>query len=195
MPWLLIYLSVGWLIRAAMMPVILRRQMAPGASLAWLGIIFLHPYIGATLYAFVGESRLGPRRTARHKEIVARIRDPERRPGTYKHKADPEHGPYYESMVAQAEKISGLPVLGNNSVEFLNECDKFVDQLVNDINAAKHSVNLLYYMFETDATGRKVAEATAAAARRGVSCRVLVDAIAGRFFFKRHGLNHEIGRA
>ena len=31
-----LYVAVGWLIRVGMVPVILRRQMAPGASLAWL---------------------------------------------------------------------------------------------------------------------------------------------------------------
>ena len=70
MSWSLAYYCVGWVICAAMVPVILRRQLAPGASLAWLGIVFLHPYIGATLYLLVGEPRLGPRRIARHRELM-----------------------------------------------------------------------------------------------------------------------------
>ena len=78
MTWPAFYISytvIGWLIRLGMIFVVLRRQMAPGASLAWLGIVFLHPYIGLTLYMLVGESRLGPRRTARHRQVIAQFRD------------------------------------------------------------------------------------------------------------------------
>src|ERR1044072_7759124 len=69
--WFEWYIALAWLIRLGMIPVILRRQLAPGASLAWLGIIFLHPYIGLLLYAILGETRLGPHRVERHREIVA----------------------------------------------------------------------------------------------------------------------------
>ena len=51
--------GIGWIIRAAMLLVVLRRSFAPGAAIAWLGIVFLHPYIGLALYLSVGESRLG----------------------------------------------------------------------------------------------------------------------------------------
>jgi len=54
------YAVIGWAIRAAMVTVVLRRQFAPGASVAWLGIVFLHPYIGLTLYLLVGWVLAGP---------------------------------------------------------------------------------------------------------------------------------------
>src|SRR5438132_13424422 len=69
-----IYVAIGWMIRLLMVPVILRRQLAPGASVAWLGIIFLHPYIGYALYMLVGETRLGRGRAQRHRELVATYR-------------------------------------------------------------------------------------------------------------------------
>src|SRR5277367_6047457 len=115
MLWFSLYLTyalVGWLIRAGMVTVVLRRQFAPGASLAWLGIVFLHPYIGLTLYLLVGENRLGPRRAMKHRQIIAHSRDPGRHPGLRQHEESPDHGPSYQPMVLQAERISGLPVLG-----------------------------------------------------------------------------------
>ena len=45
MNWLLVYTAIAWGIRLVMVPVVLRRELAPGASLAWLGVVFLHPYI------------------------------------------------------------------------------------------------------------------------------------------------------
>jgi cardiolipin synthase A/B len=188
----LVYAGVGWLIRLAMIPVVLRRQMAPGASIAWLGIVFWHPYIGLGLYMLVGESRLGPRRAAMHREITQRFRDPRRHPDRRPHETQPQTEPPYQTMVLQAEKISGLPVLGGNSIEFRPDTDKFIDGLVSDIQAAKQAVHLLYYIFSHDQTGRRVAQAVIEAAQRGVKCRVMADAMASREFFRRSGLGPEL---
>src|SRR6478609_6651289 len=74
MTWFALYITIAWLLRLAMLPVILRRHLAPGASLAWLLIIFLHPYIGSTLYAFLGETRLGAGRIERQRQLTTHYR-------------------------------------------------------------------------------------------------------------------------
>jgi cardiolipin synthase len=188
MTWLVFYIcysTVGWLIRLVMVAVVLRRQLAPGASLAWLGIVFLHPYIGGGLYLLVGERRLGPRRAAEHRKIVAQFRDPARHP---ERQVLPDTHAPYQCMVTQAEKIGGLPALGGNSVEFFPVAARFVDGLVADIAGAKSSVHLLYYIFACDPVAERVCDAVMAAAGRGVKCRVLADAMASRVFFHRHRL-------
>jgi len=195
MLWFSLYIAyalVGWLIRAGMVTVVLRRQFAPGASLAWLGIVFLHPYIGLILYLLVGESRLGPRRTERHRQIVARFRDPSRHAARLPHQVTPDSPPSYQPMISQAEKISGLPMLSGNKVDFLPDAVRFREQLCAEIAGARSSVNLLYYIFSCDLTGRAVADAVIAAARRGVKCRVLADALASRGFFHHTGLSTEL---
>jgi cardiolipin synthase len=188
----LVYASIGWVIRLGMVPVVLRRQMAPGASLAWLGIVFWHPYIGLGLYMLVGESRLGPRRAAMHREITLRFRDPKRHPDRHQHEIQPQIDPQYQPMVLQAQTIAGLPVLGGNSIEFQPDTHLLIDGLVADIQAAKTTVHLLYYIFCNDQTGRRVAEALMEASRRGVKCRVLADGMASRAIFHRHGLARQL---
>jgi cardiolipin synthase len=191
MAWLhdyFVYEIVGWLIRVSMLGVVLRRQFSPGASLAWLGIVFLHPYIGLALYLLVGESRLGPRRAARHREIVARFRDPARHEERRAHETHPTSAPSYQPMIAQAEKISGLPVLAGNRVEFIPDAIQFRQSLKADIVAAQHDVNLLYYIFACDAAACEIADAVIDASRRGVKCRVLADAMASRRFFRHDGV-------
>lgn len=49
------------------------------------------------------------------------------------------------------------------------------------------SVHLLFYIFEADQTGRRVAEAVARAARRGTRCRVLMDAVGSHRGLRRLG--------
>lgn len=196
MTWITVYITLGWLIRVAMIPVILRRQLAPGASVAWLGIIFLHPYIGVALYALVGETRLGPRRVERHREMIARFRHPDGDPARSTDAGKPEiHDrsrslnllPAYEPMILQAEKISGMPVLTGNDVQFIDNAPQMADSLVAEISGAKSHVHLLYYIFAHDSTGERIVTAVESAAQRGVTCRVLVDAVASRTFFHRDG--------
>jgi cardiolipin synthase len=186
------YVVVGWGIRAGMVTVVLRRQFAPGASVAWLGIVFLHPYIGLALYLLVGESRLGSRRAERHREIVARFRDPERHAGRIPHQTTPVSEPPYQPMILQAEKISGLPVLAGNRVDFLTDTEQFRQRLCADISAAGQSVHLLYYIIANDRTARAVGDALAQAVRRGVKCRVIADGLASRRFFYRRGLARQL---
>jgi cardiolipin synthase A/B len=197
MHWSSLYHAVGWLIVIAMVPVILRRQLAPGASLAWLGIIFLHPYIGVALYLLVGETRLGPHRVERHRELVARYRSAfNKKDAAGEDSAGLGLDSSYDPMVLQAQKISLLPVVGGSAVDYLTDATMFIDRLVADIDTAHKQVHLLYYIFMPDSTGERVARALEAAAGRGVECRVLVDAVAGRWFFYRvRGLSRRLIKA
>jgi len=195
MSWLLLYISIGWAIRAAMVPIVLRRQFAPGASWAWLGIVFLHPYVGATLYLMFGETRLGPQRVERHRQLVQHYRAATSATGLQQNTVQQDVPDSYAPMILQARKISGLPVLDGNSVEFLPTCDQFLAKLVADINAATSDIHLLYYMFAADETATRIATALIAAVKRGVRCRVLADAVASRGFFRASGLGPKLKAA
>src|ERR1700690_268081 len=110
MSWIFVYSSIGWLICIGMVPVVLRRQFASGAALAWLGIVFLHPYIGLGLYLLVGENRLGARRTEVYLQIVRQFRARWKQTDAALADARSLVHSRYHPMVLQAEKISGLPI-------------------------------------------------------------------------------------
>jgi len=184
--WFLVYFTIGWLIRVSMVPTVLRRQLAPGATWAWLGVVFLHPYIGGFLYIMIGETRLSPRRAELHRSIVAQFRSPGTTSGSSGSVAGLDAT--YLPMVRQAEKISGMPIRAGNALEFFQTSPQFVDRLVADIDAAKTRVHLLYYILCADETGNRVADALTRAAGRGVGCRVLADAVASRWLFRPGGM-------
>src|SRR5207248_10674369 len=48
---------------------------------------------------------------------------------------------------------------------------------IADLEAARHHVHLLYYIFENDRIGNRVGDALISAAKSGVKCRVLMDAV------------------
>ena len=182
--WVYFYSAGGWLICAAMLPVVLRRQFAPGAAWAWLGIVFLHPYIGLGLYMLVGENQLSPGRAEDYRKVIAQFRVRSTKEEAAGATGIPE---VYRPMALQAEKMSGLPVLSGNSAEFLTESAQMIQRLCADIDAARQRVHLLYYIYSGDGTGARVTDAVIRAAARGVECRVMIDAVASRPFFRVHG--------
>lgn len=72
--------------------------------------------------------------------------------------------------------------LPGNRLVLLETGAQFFPALIAAINAAQCEIFLETYIFAADPSGRKVAAALAAAARRGVAVRVLVDGFGAREF-------------
>lgn len=188
MNWLLIYSIAKWCIILAMVLVILRRRFRPVTSLAWLLIILAVTELGIILYAFFGDARLGRKRMKLHRAIIFESRKGEGRIARQKpYITRPKIERELEPIILQAEKIGGLPILGGNQVELIGDTAKLIDRIIADIDAAKNHVHLLYYIFAPDETGLRICDALMRAAKRGVTCRLLIDA-AGSWTFRRHAI-------
>jgi cardiolipin synthase len=74
-----------------------------------------------------------------------------------------------------------------NRVELLECGHQYFPALLAAINAAQKEIHLESYIFADDETGRGIAAALAAAARRGVQVRVLVDGFGARDFPAHQG--------
>lgn len=181
------WIWIQWLIRLVMVPVILRRRFAPATSLAWLSVIFLLPELGLIVYLLLGAPRLSKRRVRLYRKATARLQDDTRMIGQREHGLRPEIDPAQHGVILQAERISGMPILGGNDVELLADHDRAIDRMISDIDGAEQHVHLMSYIFAPDSTGRRVADALRRAARRGVRCRVLADHAGSRQFFGRRG--------
>jgi cardiolipin synthase len=83
--------------------------------------------------------------------------------------------------------------LPGNRIELLETGADFFPALLAAIDAAECEVHLETYIYAADATGRAVTDALAAAARRGVAVRVLVDGYGARDFSA--GLGRELAAA
>ncbi|MEI8340157.1 MAG: cardiolipin synthase [Verrucomicrobiota bacterium] len=178
MSWSLLYLASEWCIRFIMLAYVPQRR-STAASRTWLLLIFLLPWPGLLLYAVFGRIYLPKRRIAIQKLASRRIREVQEQ--ITRSGAPAVNLPLrLASIVRFAQQLGDFNVTGGNSVELLPEYEKSIDRLVADIDAAEHHVHLLFYIFEADATGRKVAESLLRAAARGVKCRVLMDAVGSK---------------
>jgi len=83
---------------------------------------------------------------------------------------------------ASAWRRSGADFLPGNRIALLETGAQFFPALEAAIGAARCEIHLETYIFAADPTGRQIAAALVAAARRGVVVRVLVDGFGAREF-------------
>ncbi len=169
--------GLDWLVRIALaLRVIVRRTPVP-TTLAWLLVLLLVPVVGWVAYALVGENRLGSRRAARAQKLAAEIMAHAAPLWTRGTRDFPESMSPYEHIASLCSLSSGTPPLSGNSVEIVSEWDELITKLVHDINAAQRTCHMVYYIWGEGGRAGDVADALARAAKRGVRCRVLVDAV------------------
>lgn len=186
------YLASEWLIRLAMTPIVIRRRQ-PSNALAWLVCISFLPWIGLVLYALIGQRRLGNRRLRQHIEARRRIEATVQLASMNLWIAHPAVAPEQDDLVLLCERLTGLPIISGNSVEFHTRAADVIDSIIADLDRASHHAHLLFYIFKHDETGRRVAAALARAARRGVECRLLIDGVGSKNALR--GLSREMRRA
>lgn len=173
------YLISEWAIRIGMTPFVVRRRTSTSA-MAWLLIIYFLPWAGFILYGMLGQRRLGRRRLQRYADARKRIETPVRMAAQEIHVVHPSLPPEQDDLVLLCERLSGLPIVGGNHVEFIQDTQGFINSLIDDIDEAKHHVHLLFYIVADDATGQRVADALIRAKERGVECRLLIDSVGGK---------------
>ncbi len=181
MTWGWALLLVEWAVRIGAVPLVGRRH-TPHAAAAWLAVIFAVPLPGLLLYWFVGTERL-PRRRIQRRAGVPRTR------GMGLARVAPHAvallEPAERHVLALRSDLSDFPLVGGNAVHLIDGAAAFIDQLVADIDGAQDHVHLLFYIYEDDAVGRRVADALARAAARGVVCRLLLDDTGSANFLRR----------
>lgn len=185
MSWSLLYLASEWVIRFVMLVYVPQKRSA-AASRAWLLFIFLLPWPGLLVYAFFGRAFLPRRRLQRQKRLEKHLG--EKREGLREILGAAEDLPAsIRPLAVLGEDLGGFRPLGGNSVELLPDYFGAIDRLVADIEATTCTAHLLLYIFEDDGTGRRVAEALVRAAKRGVTCRVMMDALGSKRGLKALG--------
>lgn len=166
--------------------VIVPRNRRPQTAMAWLLAIFFIPILAFLAFLAFGSHRLSPRRMAkqvsighylasRHRGIPGELRVS---PAELTAKAMPETIRLVSPLVGLGERLGHLPMLRGNSVELLTDYQATIDQMVEDIRAAKHSVHVQFYIMSVDDVTNEFFDALADAHSRGVTVRVLYDQVA-----------------
>ncbi|MCM1067621.1 MAG: cardiolipin synthase [Muribaculaceae bacterium] len=163
--------------------VILSENRNPVKSLGWVTILLLLPVVGLVLYIFFG-------RSIKNTRMVSRRTRRKLKKGEKRVNADPRNsGLDIEAvqLVNLGRSLTGAQFYPANTVEvFTDGASKFA-ALESDLLAAKHSINIQYYIFEDDNLGRHIADILISKARQGVRVRLMYDhvgsfSVRSRFF-------------
>jgi len=171
-----LYYISEWAIRITMLMIIPFRR-SPAAAKGWLLLIFFLPWVGLLVFVFVGRNRLPEWRLQRLQESRAQMVRVSKRLRDSPNLIQPQFTGPLAQAVLLARNLGDMPILDANQAELLSDYDGAIERLIADIDNASHHVHLLYYIFANDATGQRVMDAMARAVKRGVCCRVLMDAV------------------
>jgi cardiolipin synthase len=187
-PWVAnVIFAADLLLRVGLSIRIIHRRLPVGVALAWLSVVLVFPFAGAIVYLFIGESRLGPQRARRAAALRKSYRGwvtalKERGAGTLG-----ELPAGCRALARLGEALFENPPLAGNEMQLLHNAGEAFPALIRDIDAARQFCHLEFYIWDVGGKADEVVEALERAARRGVVCRLLVDALGSRTFLRSDG--------
>ena len=177
--WGSLYVASEWVLRIGALLYVPQRR-PPNAARAWLLLIFFLPWPGLLLYLLIGRAYLPRRRFEVQKQIVDLVRRLAPRAPGFEAAITRTLAPELAPALRLADALSEFPPVGGNTFTLLPHYDAAIDRIVAEVAGASRYVHLLFYIFENDDVGTRVADALVVAAQRGVAVRVLMDAIGSR---------------
>ena len=183
--WAVLLLVLHVLVQIVLAVRVVMSRRSVGASLAWITILFTLPMVGSAFYLLIGELRLGSRRTRLVKQLNEPICD------RYKALDHPRlHvnwqrlGDEWEQLSRSGEQMLQVPTLDGNKLELIGQWGLIFDRLIADIDAAQINCDLEFYIWYCGGRAEEIVSAIERACARGVTCRILVDAMGSQAFLR-----------
>lgn len=181
---LLSYGIIAALIQAGLIIGVTLRVMLtrhpPGSAFAWILLTVILPYGGFILYLLLGERTLGRWHARKLRKAMRKQRQQFRRISFTANRA-PLH---YRGLARMATRLGKHPLSTDSSLHLLGDSDEALIRLEQDINNARSFILMEFYIWDLGGKADNISAAIVKAARRGVQCYVLVDAIGSRRFLK-----------
>lgn len=166
--------------------VVFFERKKPVSTLLWVMAINFLPIVGVILYIFIGQdvskSKMFNKKTLTDSHIY---RDKEKQlrevtEGKYKYANDKTR--LFEDVIKMFNTSEGELIYSNNDVKVYNNGkEKFID-LFKDIENAKHTLYIQYYIFKSDKLSKKFTNLLIKKAREGLKVYLLVDGMGARKF-------------
>lgn len=152
-------------------------------TFAWILVLVYLPFVGLLLYFFLG-------RDTRKMKIIGRrqLSQLQKKQLENAQECRPELQNEYSPLVLFFRNTASANLLGATEAKVITSTKEFASLLYKEIDAAKESVHVQFYIFEDDEFGRTLSERLIAKAREGVEVRVIYDSVGclgvGKAFFE-----------
>ena len=162
------------------------RRPPAAVAFSWLFLVAIVPVAGALIYLLIGEHRIGRQRARGIKDLVAefnKVSETAMKQGLM----DVDWSRHSSEALAISrvgKNIIGTSVLQGSSYELYSDTQEILNKIAEDIDTAQSSVLMEFYIWNEGGTADKVLDAVISAAQRGVSCRLLIDALGASAWWK-----------
>jgi len=154
--------------------VVVSENRNPIRTLAWVLVLILLPAVGIVLFYFFGQNNRKIRKLSskynewegiRHAEFLIE-----------EHYSNTPKA--FISLSKLLSQVNDSLILRGSKVEVITVGTRKFEALLNDIRGARNHIHMEYFIFNNDATGRKVKEVLMQKASEGVKVRFLYDNVA-----------------
>lgn len=183
------YTSLGFLILHITLIIcfsirVIHKKFPVGATLSWLLLLNLLPYAGIVLYLLFGERYLGLRYHQRAKRLQSSSRIQLSNDANFHQKHWVNFHPMSADLATYEMNTTGIPALIGNQLQFFNRASVTIANMIRDIDQSRHHCHLEFYIWHPGGLTLGILDALIRAKRRGVECRVLLDAVGSQYFFR-----------
>ena len=171
--------------------VIIFENRNPVKTIAWCVVLAFMPVIGLLLYILFGMDN-------RHRRLIKED-DLSRLKGITEiiqgEDISSDIPAQYKPLAGMLHKMNRAYPLSGNNVEIITDFQTMSDRLIADIGSARQHINMLFFKFEDDEVGRRIADALIRKSEEGVLVRLIYDdagnlMVPRRFYRKlrKHGI-------
>lgn len=135
--------------------------------ISWMISIFFLPYIVVPLYFLIGVRKREPKKKKKYVKFDQIVEDTS-------YMVDDSHYHAFQNLL----KKNGMPpATTGNSFELITDGTQAYHRMIQEIEAAKHTIDICTYVFQFDTTTRSLLKALTLKAKEGVKVRLLLDLV------------------
>ncbi len=166
-----VLVPLGFVVAAFVTVHVLLHKRDVAAAMGWIGLAWFSPFVGGFTYFVLGINRV--QRRAR------RLRG--RRPGRAGRGSwpTPDEDDHLGPLERAVGRLTARALDSGNAFDIYHDGDEAYPVMLDAIAQAQASIGLSSYIMQMDQWGGRFLDALAAAQRRGVAVRVIVDGIGG----------------
>lgn len=153
------------------------------AATGWVGVMVLSPILGVLIYAVAGINRIRRASISAQRPLAndAASAKQDRDIAAEEALIIERYGPRFTGLRTLGDRVARRPLKPGNAITVLETGDEAYAAMCAAIDGAERSILLETYIFDNDAVGLRFVEALAGAVQRGVTVRVLIDAVGARY--------------
>ena len=154
-----------------------------GVAIAWIAMLYTLPIVGLIAYLLLGEPMIGRRYRQRMQQAQLLTNEMAVRERLILDKGQSLLPDNYRGVSRIGTRWTGFGVYPDHQMQLLTSSQTIFERLIIDIDEAKRSILIEFYIIYPKGQVLEVLAAIVAAAQRGVECHILVDSVGSFSFF------------